>query len=101
MSEGICDFRFAICDLAGLSLDLPFAIDCLSVTPRLSGVCALRLSLNRFSGFSRAVETAEAVQLHHQGRLTCSSRVLIRAANMPPMLFGMPPEIANLKSYGP
>jgi hypothetical protein len=69
MNEGICDFRFAICDLMGPFINSRQFTDssieprALSLTPRFSGVYEPREALNRFSGFKRAEQTAEAVQV--------------------------------------
>src|SRR5579859_1426310 len=41
---------------------LTFSMQALSLTPRFSGVSKPALTVNRLSGFSPSVETAEAVQ---------------------------------------
>jgi hypothetical protein len=70
MNEEICDFRFAICDWARLSSGSTRATVSLSLTPRFSGVCEARRAQNRFSGFKRAAQTAQAVQAIHRRRYT-------------------------------
>ena len=76
MSEGICDFRFAICDLISRSIssrqftDSSIEPRALSLTPRFSGVGQMPGSENRFSGFKRSAQTAEAVRVRDQRTVT-------------------------------
>jgi len=62
MSERICDFRFAICDLTEPSCGLSPAFKPFSLTPCFSGVYKAPRDVNRSSGFKRAEQTAEAVR---------------------------------------
>ena len=63
-----CDFRFAICDWVARSIcsrrfaNSSIESRVLSLTPRFSGVGESAGSENRFSGFERRLQTAEAVQ---------------------------------------
>jgi hypothetical protein len=70
MNEEICDFRFAICDLARSSTSASLKTIALSLTPCFSGVYETRRARNRFSGFECAEKTAEAVNSHHETDLT-------------------------------
>jgi hypothetical protein len=65
MNEGICDFKFAICDLPAR-----FVVQALSLTPRFSGVWHRPGNHNRFSGFLSVMKTAEAVQALQRSRIT-------------------------------
>ena len=76
MSEGICDFRFAICDWALRSIasrrfsDSSSEPKPFSLTPRFSGVWESHRSQNRFSGFQGIVQTAKAVLVVGQRTIT-------------------------------
>ena len=76
MSDGIFDFRFGICDWIGRSAHSPQFSNAsaeprsLSLTPRFSGVRQLIGSPNRFSGFESRKQTAEAVLVVDQRKIT-------------------------------
>ena len=68
MNEGICDFRFALCDWLRLCSGLRLARRLLSLTPWFRGFGTVLLPVNRISGFRNAVRTAEAVQREERFR---------------------------------
>jgi hypothetical protein len=76
MNEGICDFRFAMCDCASVFTacrrfsNSKLEPKPLSVTPRFSGVCLPLRARNRFSGFDSLMQTAEAVLIVIQRIIT-------------------------------
>jgi hypothetical protein len=70
MNEEICDFRFAISDLARSSTSASLKTIPLSLTPCFTGVYETRRTRNRFSGFECAEKTAEAVNSRHETDLT-------------------------------
>jgi hypothetical protein len=63
MNEDILDFRFSICDWAQPVRDSAYRPGPISLTPRFSRVWEPHRSQNRFSGFNRHSQTAEAVQV--------------------------------------
>jgi broad specificity phosphatase PhoE len=73
MSECICDLRFAICDLTPDS-DYWSQATSVLLRPRFSGVRKLHRVRNRFSGFKRARQTAEAVHKVLQAAYTLLKR---------------------------
>ena len=82
MNEGICDLRFAICDLIRSTGALSLEEGTLSSRPRFSGVCKVAWNQNRFSGFACLMETAKAVQGPHSRRLTPLKRGVNESANV-------------------
>jgi hypothetical protein len=109
MNEGICDLRFAICDLLRASHRPAFIANTFSLTPRFSGVWKPVRHQNRFSGFLCVVQTAEAVQPSYRPLITPLNRgVNEKAFWRFPLLTTAPlperkhctscPQIANRKS---
>ena len=109
MNEGICEFRFAICDWGRALPESNLAQRYLSLTPCFSGVY-MRLDIrNRFSGFPRLRQTAEAVQdpQHRPGTLLKQGvnekcvRIIPSFLRPRVVTGGILFEIANLKSKIP
>jgi hypothetical protein len=63
MNEDILDLRFAICDSGRVAHQLSLTPNSFSLTTRFTGVWDPRGSQNRFSGFNKHSQTAEAVQV--------------------------------------
>jgi len=87
MNDDIFNFRFAICDRAQPVHDAAWRLDPLLLTPRFSGVWESQRSQNRFSGFNRHSQTAEAVQVlgsHNHAEGGANERDYSNASFQPP-----------------